>query len=81
MSVASNCKATAVVTAGYGSPYLRTADAAAYLGLGKSTLERLRWSGGGPKFRVLGARVVTYAVPDLDDWASQRVRLSTSEAA
>ncbi len=61
--------------------YLRTADAANYLGMGKSTLERARIEGTGPKFRRLGSRIVTYAVADLDAWASQEIRLSTSEAA
>lgn len=59
--------------------YLRTADAAAYLGIGRSTLERKRIDGTGPKFRQLGARIVTYAVVDLDAWASEQVLSSTSE--
>jgi hypothetical protein len=63
MNAASNPKPATAVTAGHGSPYLRTADAAAYLGLGKSTLERLRWAGGGPKFRILGAKVIPTPSP------------------
>lgn len=59
--------------------YLRTGDAAKYLGIGRSTLERKRIDGTGPKFRQLGARIVTYAVADLDAWASRRVLSSTSE--
>jgi len=59
--------------------YLRTAKAAEYLGVGQSTLERKRIDGTGPKFRVLGSRIVTYAVTDLDAWASQQVLSSTSE--
>lgn len=61
--------------------YLRTADAARYLGIGQSTLERKRIDGTGPKFRTLGAKIVTYAVSDLDAWANENVRTSTSEAA
>ncbi len=61
--------------------YLRTADAARYLGVGQSTLERMRISGDGPAFRRLGAKIVTYAVADLDAWASQTVLHSTSQAA
>jgi predicted DNA-binding transcriptional regulator AlpA len=61
--------------------YLRTPDAARYLGLGQSTLERKRVDGSGPKFRQLGARVITYAVADLDAWASKQVLNSTSERA
>lgn len=59
--------------------YLRTPAAAKYLGVGQSTLERKRIDGTGPKFRQLGARIVTYAVSDLDAWASRQVLSSTSE--
>lgn len=58
--------------------YLRTADAAAYLGLGASTLERMRLKGTGPVFRRLGTRLVTYAVADLDEYASRQIRTSTT---
>ena len=61
--------------------YLRTKDAAKYVGVGQSTLERMRIEGNGPLFRKLGQRIVTYAVDDLDAWASQEVRNSTAEAA
>lgn len=60
--------------------YLRTGDAANYLGLGKSTLERKRVDGTGPQFRKLGGRVIVYAVSDLDAWADIQVYTSTSEA-
>ena len=61
--------------------YLRTPEAARYLGVGQSTLERKRVDGTGPRFRTLGAKIVTYAVADLDAWASESIRSSTSEAA
>ena len=61
--------------------YLRTKDAAKYLGVGQSTLERKRIEGNGPKFRKLGQRIVVYAIEDLDAWASQEIRNSTTEAA
>jgi predicted DNA-binding transcriptional regulator AlpA len=35
---------------------LRTPDAATYLGLTASTLEKMRLSGGGPRFVRLGTR-------------------------
>lgn len=59
--------------------YLRTPDAAKYLGIGKSTLERKRIDGTGPQYRRLGSKIVTYAVVDLDAWASEQVLSSTSE--
>ena len=60
--------------------YLRTPDAATYLGVGQSTLERKRIDGTGPVFRKLGGKIITYAVDDLDEWASRQVYSSTSEA-
>lgn len=61
--------------------YLRTADAAEYLGIGQSTLERSRIAGTGPVFRVLGSRIVVYAIEDLDAFASQDIRTSTTKQA
>ena len=61
--------------------YERTKGAANYLGVGQSTLERMRIEGNGPKFRRLGQRIVVYAIEDLDAWASQEIRNSTAEAA
>lgn len=57
---------------------LSTPEAASYLGLGKSTLDKLRLIGGGPKFITLGRRVV-YDATDLDAWTDARKRSSTSE--
>ncbi|MGD9846695.1 helix-turn-helix transcriptional regulator [Pseudorhodoplanes sp.] len=58
--------------------YVRTHDAAAYLGLSGRTLEKHRCTGTGPVFRKLGGRVV-YAIEDLDAWAAERAQKSTSE--
>jgi excisionase family DNA binding protein len=60
--------------------YLHTESAAAYLGLSKSTLEKHRINGNGPAFRKLGRRVL-YAIGDLDAWADNCRRQSTSEIA
>ena len=60
---------------------LRTPAAAEYLGLGRSTLEKFRLTGEGPKFVRIGVRAVGYLVEDLDDWLRARARRSTSEAA
>jgi excisionase family DNA binding protein len=57
---------------------LDTAEAAEYLGLGKSTLDKLRVTGGGPAFFKVGARVV-YDSADLDAWIAQHRRSSTSQ--
>ncbi len=58
--------------------YVRTHDAAAYLGLSGRTLEKHRCTGTGPVFRKLGGRVV-YAIEDLDAWAAERAQKSTSD--
>ena len=58
--------------------FVRTHDAAAFLGLSGRTLEKHRCTGTGPLFRKLGGRVV-YAIEDLEAWAAERVRKSTSE--
>jgi predicted DNA-binding transcriptional regulator AlpA len=44
----------------------RTREAARYVGLSESTLEKMRTSGRGPKFVRLGGRAVGYLVEDLD---------------
>ena len=55
-------------------------DAAAYVGLSKSYLDKARVFGGGPKFIKLGNRVV-YDLTDLDAWIDQNRRRSTSDVA
>ena len=57
---------------------LKTRQAASYLGLGESTLEKLRVFGGGPVYEKLG-RSVVYDVDDLEHWAKSRKRSHTSE--
>jgi predicted DNA-binding transcriptional regulator AlpA len=59
--------------------YLRTPEAAQYLGIAPGTLENKRYSGNGPVFRRLGARIIVYSTEDLDQWAGAQVHLSTSE--
>ena len=61
-----------------GSKYLSTREAAAWLGLSPRTLDRYRVSGDGPAFHRFGSRV-RYLVTDLENWASARRRLSTSD--
>ena len=58
-------------------PKLDTARAAEYLGLGKSTLDKLRLNGGGPVYSQFGKRVI-YDPADLDAWCAKHKRASTS---
>ncbi len=61
--------------------YLTTVQAAEYCNYSKSTLEKLRCHGGGPKFlRPIGGRRVLYLREDIDDWLLEGRRTSTSEA-
>jgi excisionase family DNA binding protein len=61
-----------------GVPPLDTSSAARQLGLSRSTLEKLRVFGGGPRYLKLG-RNVRYRHQDLQDWLAERVFSSTSE--
>ncbi len=58
---------------------LKTEDAANFLGLAVSTLEKMRVYGGGPKFVKLG-RSVRYRDSDLDDYLSHNAVYSTQQA-
>lgn len=59
---------------------LRTDDAANYVGVSASTLNKLRLAGGGPEYIKLGKSVV-YDPADLDAWLASNRRSSTSAAA
>ena len=56
----------------------RTAEAAEYCGLAKSTLEKKRLTGDGPPFVRLSVRAVGYDVAALDLWLDSRTCTSTS---
>ncbi len=53
-------------------------EAAELLRLSERTLERLRLTGGGPRFCRLG-HAVRYREADLESWIASRVVGSTSE--
>lgn len=58
--------------------FLRTPEAARFLGLSDRTLEKHRTYGTGPAYRKLGGRVV-YAIEDLQAWADRGTVVSTSD--
>jgi len=60
------------------TPFLDTKLAAVYVRLSPRTLERMRYGGGGPRYRKHG-RYVRYHIDDLDAWSTERARLSTSD--
>jgi len=58
--------------------FLRTPEAAHFLGLSGRTLEKHRTYGTGPAYRKLGGRVV-YVLEDLQSWAARGAVTSTSD--
>ncbi len=58
--------------------YFTNDEAADYLMLGRQTLPKLRLKGTGPIFHKFG-RTVRYTIENLDDWAKDHTRRSTSE--
>jgi hypothetical protein len=50
------------------SPFLTTEQAAYYLGLSPRTLQGMRYSGEGPRFRR-HTRCVRYHIDDLNAWS------------
>lgn len=64
--------------AGMPPRYLRTPEAARFLGLSGRTLEKHRTYGTGPRYRKIGGRVI-YALDDLQSWVSTGAKQSTSD--
>jgi len=58
---------------------LRTPEAAVYVGLSPSTLEKKRLDGSGPDYFRLGGRAVGYDQEALDSWLERQRESSTSE--
>ena len=58
---------------------LEVPEAAEYLGLSKSTLDKWRCYGEGPKFIKMGSRAIRYRLSDLDDYIASRQSSSTSQ--
>jgi hypothetical protein len=57
--------------------YLTNHEAAEFLRLSPRTLEKHRVTGGGPRYRKFGRRVL-YAIDDLEAWANARCFQVTS---
>ena len=64
--------------AGLPPRFLRTPEAARFLGLSGRTLEKHRTYGTGPKYRKIGGRVI-YGLDDLKAWADLGAKTSTSD--
>lgn len=62
-----------------GEVLLTVEQAAELLAIPRSTLDRWRVEGYGPKFLQLTARCIRYRRRDIEAWTETRVRQSTSE--
>lgn len=58
--------------------FLRTPEAAQFLGISGRTLEKHRTYGTGPRYCKLGGRVV-YRLEDLQAWVELGLKASTSD--
>jgi len=56
---------------------LNTKEVAAYVRLGRQTIEHMRLTGNGPPFTKFG-RAVRYRRSDIDAWIESRLQTSTS---
>ena len=56
--------------------YRRVKEAAVYVGLSKSSLDKFRCLGSGPAYSKVG-RAVIYATADLDAWLAAQRRTTT----
>ncbi len=63
---------------GFPPRYLRTPEAAHFVGLSIRTLEKHRIYGTGPRYSKLGGRVV-YSLEDLQAWVDRGAKESTSD--
>jgi hypothetical protein len=59
-------------------PFLRTKEAARFIGVSCRTLEKHRTYGTGPNYSKIGGRII-YPVTDLRDWAERGARRATSD--
>ena len=61
-----------------GNPEIMTViEAAGYIRLAKTTLNKMRVAGTGPRYLKMG-KAVRYRRSDLDDWIGAKVVRSTS---
>jgi hypothetical protein len=59
-------------------PFLRTKEAARFIGVSPHTLEKHRIYGTGPNYSKVSGRVF-YAIGDLTEWAKRGAKHSTSD--
>ena len=55
-------------------------EAAELIGFTPRFLQERRFRGGGPRYVAISARAVRYRPEDLEKWAADRLRTSTSDS-
>jgi predicted DNA-binding transcriptional regulator AlpA len=63
-----------------GKILLTEAEAAERLGFTARFLQNRRHRGDGPRYVAVSARAIRYRPADLEEWAEQRLRTSTSDS-
>ncbi|MDQ3606988.1 MAG: helix-turn-helix domain-containing protein [Gemmatimonadota bacterium] len=58
---------------------LTEVEAAATIGFSPRFLQERRMRGGGPPYVRVSARAIRYRPEDLESWAAERLRTSTSD--
>ena len=58
---------------------LTEAEAARLIGFTQRFLQQRRYTGGGPRYIRVSARAIRYRPEDLEAWAAERIRSSTSD--
>ena len=74
----ASARITELAAANLAPPFSMLRQAAARLGLSKSTLDKMRCTGSGPRFIKSTDRAVRYDPAGLDAWISGRRRQSTT---
>ena len=54
-------------------------EAGAFLGLSDRAMQKMRQTGGGPRYVHISSRCLRYRRIDLKAWAESRIRTSTSD--
>ncbi len=67
-----------ISSTGYVSPYMNTKEAAKYLALRPTALEKRRCLGQGPCYRKHGS-IVVYHIDDLENWSISNLHNANSE--
>ena len=63
----------------YWNSLINEKDAGDFLGLSDRAMQKMRQTGGGPRYIHISSRCLRYRRIDLRAWAEARIRTSTSD--